>query len=88
MQLTVRQAAAYFGVDDQTLRRWIAERGLPVHRANERLHLNAIEMWEWAIEHGVPVSRRLLDDARKTPDQVPPLSELLERGSIHVNAAG
>jgi len=51
MQLTVRQAAAYFGVDDQTLRRWIAERGLPVHRANERLHLNAIEMWEWAIEH-------------------------------------
>jgi len=88
MQLTVRQAAAYFGVDDQTLRRWIAERGLPVHRANERLHLNAIEMWEWAIEHGVPVSRRLLGDARKTPDQVSPLCELLERGGIHADAAG
>lgn len=88
MQLTVRQAAAYFGVDDQTLRRWIAERGLPVHRADERLHLNAIEMWEWAVENGVPVSRRLLDDARKAPDQVPPLSELLERGGLHVNGAG
>lgn len=88
MQLTVRQAAAYFGVDDQTVRRWIAERALPVHRANERLHLNAIEMWEWAIEQGVPVSRRLLDDARKTPEKVPPLSELLERGGIHVDDAG
>jgi len=88
VQLTVRQAAAYFGVDDQTLRRWIAERGLPVHRANERLHLNAIEMWEWAIERGVPVSRRLLDDARQTPEQVPSLSELLERGGIHADAAG
>lgn len=88
MQLTVRQAAAYFGVDDQTVRRWIAERDLPVHKANERLHLNAIEMWEWAIEHGVPVSRRLLDDARRTPEQVPPLSELLERGGIHGDSAG
>jgi PTS system nitrogen regulatory IIA component len=88
MQLTVRQAAAYLGVDDQTVRRWIAERDLPVHKANERLHLNAIEIWEWAIEHGVPVSRRLLDDARRTPEPVPPLSELLERGGIHTDCAG
>jgi nitrogen PTS system EIIA component len=88
VQLTVRQAATYFGVDDQTVRRWIADRELPVHRANERLHLNAIEVWEWAIAHGVPVSRRLLDDARRTPDQVPPLSELLERGGIHRDLPG
>ena len=80
MQLTVRQAATYFGVDDQTVRRWIADRELPVHRADERLHLNAIEVWEWAVAHGVPVSRRLLDDARRAPDRTPPLSELLERG--------
>lgn len=88
MQLTVRQAAAYFGVDDQTIRRWIAERDLPVHRANERLHLNAIEVWEWAMAHGVPVSRRLLEDARRRPEQVPPLSELLERGGIHRDIPG
>jgi PTS system nitrogen regulatory IIA component len=87
MQLTVRQAAAYFGVDDQTVRKWIADRDLPVHRANEQLHLNAIEVWEWAIERGVPVSRRLLDDARRTPEHAPPLSELLERGGIHLNSA-
>jgi PTS system nitrogen regulatory IIA component len=85
MQLTVRQAAAYFGVDDRTVRRWIAERDLPVHRANERLHLNAIEVWEWAIAHGVPVSRRLLEDARRKPEHAPPLSELLERGGVHRN---
>ena len=88
MQLTVRQAATYFGVDDQTVRRWIADRDLPVHRANERLHLNAIEVWEWAVAHGVPVSRRLLDDAKRTPEQVPPLSELLERGGIHRDLSG
>lgn len=87
MQLTVRQAAAYFGVDDQTVRKWIADRDLPVHPANERLHLNAIEVWEWAIARGVPVSRRLLDDARRTPEHAPPLSELLDRGGIHLTSA-
>ena len=38
-------------------------RGLPVHRVNERQHLNAIEVWEWAVEQGIPVSRTLLDQA-------------------------
>jgi PTS system nitrogen regulatory IIA component len=88
MQITVRQAASYFGVDEATVRRWITERELPVHRVSEQLHLNAIEAWEWALEHGVPVSRRLLDEARRAPDVVPSLSLLLETGGIHRDVEG
>jgi PTS system nitrogen regulatory IIA component len=88
MQLTVRQAATYLGVNESTLRRWIKERGLPVHRVNERLHLNAIEVWEWAMEHGVPASRGLLEEARRSPEEVPPLSTLLEIGGIHRDVEG
>jgi PTS system nitrogen regulatory IIA component len=83
MQLTVRQAATYFGVDEGTVRQWIASRGLPVHRINERQLLNAIEVWEWAVEQGIPVSRTLLDQARRTPEKVPPLAQLLETGGVH-----
>src|SRR5438093_263357 len=82
MQLTLRQAAEYLGVTDATARRWIRERGLPVHEVNERLYLNAVELWEWAVEQGVPVSRSLLDRARRAPDTVPPMSELLRNGGI------
>jgi PTS system nitrogen regulatory IIA component len=82
MQLTVRQAAEYLGVSEPTTRRWIRERGLPVHEVNERLYLNAVELWEWAVENGVPVSRSLLDHARRAPDDVPPISELLRTGGI------
>ncbi|HVX38761.1 MAG TPA: PTS sugar transporter subunit IIA [Gemmatimonadaceae bacterium] len=82
MQLTLRQAADYLGVGEATARRWVHERALPVHEAHERLYLNAVELWEWAIEHGVPVSRDLLDHARRSPDDVPPLSTLLTRGGI------
>ena len=88
MQLTIRQAASFFGVDESKVRRWITTRGLPVHQANERLHLNAIEVWEWAVAHGVTVSRRLLDEARRSPDEVPPLAQLLSAGGIHREVGG
>ena len=88
MQITVRQAATYLGVNESTLRRWIKERDLPVHRVNERLHLNAIEVWEWAVEHGVPASRSLLEEAQRSPEQVPPLSKLLEAGGVHRDIEG
>jgi PTS system nitrogen regulatory IIA component len=88
MQLTVREAASYLSVDEATVRRWIQRRGLPVHRVNERLHLNAIELWQWATENGIPVSRSLLEQARRQPEQVPPLSELLSAGGIHHDVGG
>ena len=88
MQLTLRQATEYLDVDEGTVRRWIKQRGLPVHVVNERMHLNAIELWEWATENGVPVSRRLLEQERKSPEPVPPLSAMLEAGGIHHDVEG
>lgn len=88
MQLTVREAAGYLRVDDATIRRWILDRGLPAHRINERLHLNAIELWEWATENRIPVSRRLLEQAQRHPETVPPLSALLAAGGIHFDVGG
>jgi PTS system nitrogen regulatory IIA component len=82
VQLTLRAAAGYLGVSESTVRRWIADRGLPVHEANERLYLNAMELWEWAVEHGVPVSRSLLNRERRSPDPVPPMSALLRAGGV------
>src|SRR5439155_24021485 len=88
MQLTVREAASYLRVDEATVRRWIARRALPVHRANERRYLNAIEVWEWATENGVPVSRALLEQAQRRPEQVPPLSALLSSGGMQHDVGG
>ena len=88
MQLTIREAASYFGVNEQTFRRWISQRGLPVHEVYERIYLNPLELWEWAVEQGIPVSRGLLDKARRTPEEVPPLSDLLRLGGIFHDVEG
>lgn len=88
MQLTVREAARHLGVNETTIRRWISQRALPAHHANEQIYMNAIELWEWAVENGVPVSRQLLDQARGSPDPVPLLSELLRAGGIFSDIGG
>ena len=71
MQLTLREAASYLNVSEATVRRWISSRGLPAHRADERMYCNAIELWEWALENGVPVARILLEQARRRPAASP-----------------
>jgi PTS system nitrogen regulatory IIA component len=88
MQLTLRQATSYLNVDEATLRGWIKKRGLPVHKVNERMYLNPVELWQWCMENGVVVSRRLLDDAKQAVDEVPPLSMLLDTGGIHNDVGG
>lgn len=88
MRLTVREVAVHLGVDDSTLRRWIDQRGLPVHHVQERMYVNPVELWEWAVEQGIPVSRSLLDRERTTPDEVPPLADLLRAGGIFQDIDG
>jgi PTS system nitrogen regulatory IIA component len=88
MQISLRQAASYLNVPETTVRRWIRSRGLPVHRVNERLYCNGIELWEWALENGIPASKSLFDHARRSPDEVPPLSSLLRFGGIHRDVGG
>ena len=75
MQLTLPEAASYLNVSEGTVRRWISTRGLPVHRVNERLYCNAIELWEWAVENGISVSRSLLEQA-------------LHEGGVHRDIGG
>jgi PTS system nitrogen regulatory IIA component len=90
MHLTLRQAATHLDVPEATVRRWIANRGLPVHRVNERLHCNAIELWEWAVARGIPVSQELLREAHGccAPGEVAPLAALLAQGGIHHDVGG
>ena len=88
MQLTLREAASYLNVSEATVRRWISTRGLPAHRANERMYCNAVELWEWALESGIHVSRTLFERARQSGTEVPRLSALLAEGGVHHDVGG
>jgi PTS system nitrogen regulatory IIA component len=88
MQLTIREAAGHLGVTERQVRQWIKDRGLPAHSSDERLLLNAVELWQWATENGVHVSRKLLEEAIREPDAIPGLAALLVAGGIHHDVPG
>ena len=88
MQLSLTEALRYLKVSETTARRWIRDRGLPAHRADERLFVNPVELWEWALEHRIPVSADLLARARQSPETVAPVSVLLATGGIHYDVPG
>lgn len=88
MRLSLSEATEFLGVNERTVRRWIRDRGFPVHRADERLFVNPMELWEWAAEHNVPVAPELLERARNMPEAAAPISALLETGGIHHDVPG
>lgn len=88
VRLSFSEALGYLGVSESTARRWIRDRGLPVHRADERLFVNPVELWEWAVEHNVPVSPDILERERRMREPVAPISALLEAGGIHYDVPG
>ena len=88
MQLSFAEAVRHLNVSEATARRWIRDRGLPVHRADERLFVNPMELWEWAAEHRVPVSPDLLARAQRSREATAPVSALLEAGGIHHDVPG
>ena len=88
MRLTMREAASLLGVSESTTERWVDDRGLPAHRWDERWYVNPVELWEWAVEQGLPVSRALLEDAARGRDEVPAISELLRAGGIYHDVPG
>jgi PTS system nitrogen regulatory IIA component len=88
MRLTMREAASFLGVSESVTERWVDDRGLPAHRWDERWYVNPVELWEWAVEQGIPVSRALLEDAARGRDEMPPVSELLRAGGIYHDVPG
>lgn len=88
LRMSFAEAIGYLGVSESTARRWIRDRGLPVHRADERLFVNPVELWEWALEQHLPVSPELLERERRMQEPVAPISVLLAAGGIHHDVPG
>jgi PTS system nitrogen regulatory IIA component len=81
MQLNVLEAAQLLQVPEETVHRWIRERGLPASSFGGRYHLNRVWLLEWAHDKGIPI-------ALDADDRMPELAEALARGGLHVGIPG
>jgi PTS system nitrogen regulatory IIA component len=81
MQLTIPEAAQLLQVTEDTVYRWIRERGLPASQFGGRYHFNKMWLMEWAHDKGIPV-------AAEAGAELPILAEALSRGGVHTNIPG
>lgn len=55
---TAAEVAEHLAISDATLQRWVADRGVPVHRIGRTLRFRLSEVDAWVERGGRPVTRR------------------------------
>ncbi len=83
MQLSIRDLTNLLNVSENTVSRWIKQRGLPAQRVGGQYRVNRAELLEWATANQVRVSLELFDHLEADAETVPSLAEALEIGGIH-----
>lgn len=87
MELSVREAASRLGVSENTIYRWVEERGLPAYRVNESYRFNTAELLEWANSNPVQPPQSLIEGADETPPSFM-LENALQAGGVHAGMKG
>ena len=53
MKLTIPEAATLLGANEERVRDWIEDDGLPAQRIRGQYRINRTELLEWATEHDI-----------------------------------
>lgn len=83
MKLSIRDAARYLEVDEDTVYRWVRDGELPSMQINEQYRLNSSDLLEWATARGHRLSADLLEATR---EELPDLADALAAGGAHTFA--
>ena len=84
MKLSVSEAAAFLGADEEQVSGWIEDDELPAQRIRGNYRINRADLLEWATAHGVTVAPRAFELDRGTPS----LAEALRAGGVSRDVAG
>lgn len=79
MKITITEAAALLGADEERVHEWIEGSDLPAQRIRGQYRINRSDLLEWATAHNVGVAPRAFDHERGTPS----LAEALRAGGVH-----
>ena len=82
MQLSVADAAAHLDVSEDTVYGWIRAGEIPFVRLNEQYRLNSVDLLEWAVARGHPLSLEMLRRTHGDPAAAG-LAHALQAGGVH-----
>lgn len=88
MQLSVKDAAAFLNVSDETIYKWIKQDEIPSHTMNEQVRFNRSELLEWATARNIQVSPDLFTGDQANKVGQPTLSDALKAGGVAYRVGG
>jgi PTS system nitrogen regulatory IIA component len=88
VQLTVRDVAKLFAVNEKTVYRWVQQSALPGYRVNNQYRFNRAELLEWATANKIKVSVELFQEPESAALKLGSLSDALKAGGIFYRIGG
>jgi PTS system nitrogen regulatory IIA component len=82
VRLTIRDAARYLDVSEDTVYRWIRDGEIPFTRVNDQYRLSSDDLLEWATARGINVAVDILQHAREA-EVAPSFVDALRSGGVH-----
>jgi nitrogen PTS system EIIA component len=84
MKLTLTEAAALLGANDERVHDWIEDDELPAQKIRGEYRINRTDLLEWATEHDIGVAPR----AFRREHGMPSLAAALRSGGVHDGVPG
>ena len=84
MKLTVGEAAALLGADEERVHDWIEGEDLPAQKIRGQYRIHRSDLLEWATAHKLTVAPRAFHQERGAPS----LAKALRAGGVHAAVAG
>lgn len=88
MQLSVKDAATFLNVSDETVYKWVKQDEIPSHTVNEQIQFNRAELLEWATAKNIQVSPDLFNEDTPGKSALPTLAEALKAGGTSYHVSG
>jgi len=88
MQLDLRDAARFLGVEESKVYRWVRRGDLPAQRVHEQYQVDRVDLLEFAAARGITVSPELMDEAKAGGPKLPGLAEAVRAGGVHPDVPG
>jgi len=87
MQLDLREASLFLGVDEGTVYRWVKRGDLPAARVHDQYRFDRVDLLEFASERGLKVRPEMVADS-DAAQVMPSLAEAVRAGGVHRDVAG
>jgi len=88
MQLDLRDAARFLGVDDSTLYRWVRRGELPARRVHDQYQFDRVDLLEFAAARGIQVPPEMMVEPDQGAQPMPRLADAVRAGGVHHDVPG